>query len=196
MRYFCTTPKHLEEVFALPRMLMIKTLLTIWDNTSALVPTHTMITAHYICLGWSLLHFLHLEVYAASFVLHEDGIIAEAWRVLFWVGEREIFELVIKTLLVIWDNTSALVPTHTMIARSTLSWWTREREKERKRVMHELAAIMVCARAFNAWARAHAHTPTHTYIYIYIYIPAPPNWIGRGRNHIHFPDHTTFDAKQ
>ena len=72
MRYFCTTPKHLEEVFALPRMLMI------------------------------------------------------------------------KTLLAIWDNTSALVPTHTMIARSTLSWWTREREKERKRVMHELAAIMVC----------------------------------------------------
>jgi hypothetical protein len=26
----------------------------------------------------------------------------------------------------------------------------REREKERKRVMHELAAIIVCAGAFNA----------------------------------------------
>ena len=69
MRYFCTTPKHLEEVFALPRMLMIKTLLTIWGNISALVPTHTMIATHYICLGWSLLHLLHLEVYASSFVL-------------------------------------------------------------------------------------------------------------------------------
>ena len=63
-------------------MLMIKTLLTIWDNTSALVPTPTMIAAHYICLGWSLLHFLHLEGYAASFVLHGEGILAEAWRVL------------------------------------------------------------------------------------------------------------------
>ena len=60
MKYFCVTPKHPEEVFALPRMLMIKTLLTIWDNTSALVPAHTMIATHYICLGWSLLYFLQL----------------------------------------------------------------------------------------------------------------------------------------
>ena len=28
-----------------------------------------MIATHYICLGWSLLHLLHLEVYASSFVL-------------------------------------------------------------------------------------------------------------------------------
>ena len=80
MRYFCTTPKHLEEVFALPRMLMIKTLLTIWDNTSALVPTHTMIAAHYICLGWSLLHFLQLVSLRSLF--RPERIFAEAWRVL------------------------------------------------------------------------------------------------------------------
>jgi len=61
---------------------MIKTLLTICGNIIALVPTHTMIATHYICLGWSLLHLLHLEVYASSF-FRPEGIFAEAWRVLF-----------------------------------------------------------------------------------------------------------------
>ena len=82
-------------------MLMIKTLLTIWGNISALVPTHTMIATHYICLGWSLLHLLHLEVYASSFVL----------KVFLLRLGAFYFELV------------------------------NERERERKRVMHELASI-------------------------------------------------------
>ena len=56
MSYFCITPKHPEEVFALPRMLMIKTLLTIWDNTSALVP---------------------------ALLFRPERIFVEAWRVLF-----------------------------------------------------------------------------------------------------------------
>ena len=81
-------------------------LLTICGNISALVPTHTMIATHYICLGWSLLHLLHLEVYASSFVL----------KVFLLRLGAFYFELVNE----------------------------REREKERKRVMHELAAIMVC----------------------------------------------------
>ena len=75
MGYFCITSRlgtwtmDQEEVFALPEVLVIKTLLyQQYGTTSTLVPTHTMIAANYICLGWPLLHFFLLEVYAVYYI--------------------------------------------------------------------------------------------------------------------------------